>query len=58
MTSGRCHDDFDVIITLAITNVSRLSDIKRCGDYPVFLLGGIGPEKSSQATLNLKVQLY
>ena len=28
MTSCRCHDDFDVIITLAITNVLRLSDIK------------------------------
>ena len=51
MTSCRCYDGFDVIITLAITNVLRLSDIKRCGDYPVSLLGGIGPEKSSQATL-------
>ena len=51
MTSCRCHDDFDVIITQAITNVLRLSDIKRRGHYPVSLLGGIGPEKSSQATL-------
>ena len=51
MTSSGCHDDFDVIITLAITNVLRLSDIKRRGVYPVSLLGGIGPEKSSQVNL-------
>ena len=51
MTSCRYHDDFDVIITLVITSVLRLSDIKHWGHYPVSLLGGIGPEKSSQATL-------